>query len=417
MNYKLNVAAVHPLIGNLQNATNAVTNATLTHAATERWLGDLTSRLNPVRWTRSIEAAVAEGSSTDELRLDYQELALTFVSALLQDSTQRKAIRSAQELHDNAVREIVAAHDGLDGNREEEWLKPYLRAAIVMDDFKSIQPVSPFDVDESLISRAQRILSTTFEAFSQNVPPLAGKMYTTNRVVPAKVLNGLTLSGLRTRSIKTIALEADDLLPLNLKLYNQLQKTEHSLRRAQEAQKTLSAQPRFDEQYHAAKLVDSICNIQHPGYYSYYPKSIEEQIKQRNLKRVELSRTYELVRLAFLAFYQDYEVLALLLAPAVLEALQFVKKTPHDEPRFGYSGRSKSQNYWRVMNNCLAADAVLREYGEHLRQFKQINLVQTAEHKEVVAKEFDSIAVHYRPHKSTEQVEHGAPSQQYKITL
>lgn len=403
MNYKVSVAEVHPSISNLHYATSVVTEAVLTQAAAERWLGELASRLNPARWTRNIEAAVVEGSSTDDLRLDYQEVALTFMSAFLQDVTQRNAVKSARELHENAVREVVTTHDELDKNRPQEWLKPYLRGALVMDDYKSLQEVRPCSVDESLITRAKRILRATFEAFSQNVPQLEGKMYTTQRVVPAKIVSGRTLVGFRTRTIKPAILDADDSLPLNLELYNQLDKTERSLRRAQEAQKLLSAQPRFDEQYHAAKLVDSICKIADPVHYSYHQEPISEQIKKRDLKRLELSRTYELVRLAFLAFYQDYEVLARLLAPAVAEAVQFINKAPGAAPRFGSSGRGGYQS-WRVMNNCLAVDAILREYGEHLRQFKRINILQTAEDREVIAKEFDSIALHYRPLASTEQV-------------
>jgi hypothetical protein len=394
----LKIAPVHPTIDNLQTAREAVTVASKTHHHSNERLIDAAMKIDPHRWTKAIEKSLLGEKSSDELRLDYEELAITFVSILLQQRQASKALQEARTAHNEALRQLVTVHDTIADRTAESWIKQYLRAAYLINSQESVaekpkpqvQSQSHFEIPALVTVRAKRIFLRLFEAFAQNIPVKNG-YYTTANAVPTGLYRSFPVNGFRKRDLSAVPLDPQDGLPINVQLYEQLQRTETLSKTAKEVQNFGSPDESMREGHYEATILDKLCEIASPEAYVAGSSDVVELIRRRQRDSLQSSVLFETRQLTMLEFSKDYVKLVKLLVAATAEATQFIQTARTS----GYRESSFNSNWnvWIVMNNCLVADLKLREYGE----FKPfVNHPRAYDSREDVRREFERLtsAIH-----------------------
>jgi hypothetical protein len=424
------IAPVHPTIDSLQTAREAVAVASHAHHLSNERLIDAAMKIDPHRWAKAIEKSLLGEKNSDELRLDYEELAITFVSVLLKQEQASKALQEARTAHNKALQQLVTVHDTIADRTAESWIKQHLRAAYVINSQESVaeKPKSypqlqpPLEIPALVTARAKRILFRIFEAFAQNIPVKSG-YYTTASVVASGPYKSFPVNGFRKRDLLAVPIEPQDGLSINVQLYEQLQRIETLSKTAKEAQRLVSPYESMREDHYEATILDTLCEFKRPEASVFGSSDVVELIRRRQSDSMQSSLFFETRQLTMLEFRKDYEKLIKLLVEATAEATQFIQTARTKAPLYprrisstaeatqfiqtartlGYHESSFNSNWnvWIVMNNCLVADLKLREYGEQLKPF--VNHPRAYDSREEVRREFERLADPIRRAKSADR--------------
>ena len=408
MQFNLKIAAVHPTLVNLQTAREVLAAASSTHHLHKASFIDATRKIDPHIWTRAIEKSLLSEEGGELLRLDYEELAITWLSALLKQRYTSHLLRDARVIHHSALQQLATSHDTIGERSPEGWIKQYLRAAFVICSQESVEenpqpssrPQEQPEIPDSVDVRAKRIFVKVFEAFVQDLSTRIGPHnghYATESAVPAGPYRPSPVNGFRVRALFAVPLDHQDSLPINAQLYEQLQVTEELAKVSKGAQKQIAPYAPPGKDLYEATLLNTLCNLDGPKALEPGCANVVATIRRRHEENLRSSIFFEHSQLARREFTNEYEKLIKLLIAATAEATEFIGNSRQS----GYREFSHqvNWNFWIVMNNCLVADFKLREYGAQLKPF--VDPARAYDSREDVSREFERLVLDFRKEKPT----------------
>jgi hypothetical protein len=204
------------------------------------------------------------------------------------------------------------------------------------------------------------------------------------------------VNGFRVRNLFAVALDPQDGLSINVRLYEQLQRTEALAKASKVTQRLTVPNVTPGENYYEAILLDTLCEFEGPKPHVSGTTDVVELIRRRQSDNLRSNVYFEARQLALLEFRKEYEKLIKLLVTATAEATQFIRNVRDSGTRT--FNTNPNWNCWIVMNNCLVADFKLREYGEQLKPF--VDPPRAYDSREDVRREFERLAGAFRAAKS-----------------
>lgn len=358
------------------------------------WPTRAAAEVEPTKWTREIEAAIGKPEALEALRIQYDEAALTFVTAMLgYDHARRDYMDAISPLCDG-IKLLVKVLDDPESNKLPRHLKPAIQALVLRGIAAHRAPRAECDVrsmdelgDRSRIYRilvsAFGVLAGALEKVTVHQPPrytmaisadvrpaepqkVAHPTYTTDLVVVGRDVKPFLNRDVDLRNVymvpfvdcvnsqhpHSIALvEAHDAVDAALKNVNALVK---KLRGDQNGS--------VNERQHASRMLD----LMHGAPQGCGGGNIESQVTAQNKRRLD----YETVRLQVVMALDElqaaYETLIFALVAAGAETATLLAETQTDER----TTVDRKDAVRTAMNNCLAADLYLRRVGREIAELK-----------------------------------------------
>ncbi len=376
-----------------------------------QWVNNVFDEVDPNRWTKRIEGALGKTEELEYLRVQYDEKALSGISAWLSQEASWHNICDGNQQLCTAIREVLVAYDAIDSKAQDRWLKEIMQTRCVEAAEVHRQDVSDRTVDDrsSVFTRAYNILVQAFTALHADVTRRGRcRAYTTDLVVPGRKYQKFLNASVDLRHVN--AVEFIDCVnskhPASQKLSQLMAQLETLNTAARLAESRLKGgQNPYDkdcskinsgtinERQHANRLMDAL----HGQSYECVPS--EKQVADQNERR----RLYEGVRQEVLIAQKQlqalYEELCETQHGAIVETQQLLGEIQAD--------RSTTIDRWQTvricMNNCLAADLRLRWLGGELQNLQNVynkDLSQGAG-KTATEAQFAEVERRYRPFKLT----------------
>lgn len=383
--------AVHPTLAALLKVMEQLAAARREYSRTMDWVGRTGFEIEPTRWTSQIEAALAAHDQTklDGIQTEYDEKAITFMSALICDRVARGKFMDGRMAISEAIRDVVEAHKAIPERSNDAWLRAVMEGAcIVAAQDHSFEPeqarfqnqyemsLNGYETGRnSLASRAEKIMYAAFRLLAEQL----GKgtcnpaYYTTDYVVQGCKVPGKEYLNRDVELRHVYAVEYTDYgntkYPASALLKELLDKLEMALRDAREASSALKSEHNgsVNEHNYAGRLM-SMLHQEGRGDGSSFQGQVDAQNERRWL--------YELERHNYHAALQSLkaalEAAAVALRDAVTEGLALVEETRHPSSATVCVTVDKYEQARVIMNNCLAADLLLRAIGRELKSLQSI---------------------------------------------
>lgn len=408
-----NVQNLHPALTNLAAAmaTTAAIQQQIEKAS--KWVTANFTAIDETRWTQKIEAALGKPDKLESLRVAYDEKALTAVSLALTQAITHERLMSSNSALCTAIGAILAAHDGIQENSPESWLKPIMQSQCVEAILLHRQPVPDLrcnaqsDALSSAYRRACGILVQAFSTLANTVLPRGlSSCYSRELVVPGHKFEKYLSHDVDLRAVFKVDFNDD---------FDASIESQHAAN-----QKLAALLDRMDIAFTAAKLTESrlrggqnqdhtnFCKInngtinerQHAGrmldflHEENYWNHAAEQVEAQNERR----RLYEVARQELFIALQElkglYEQVALTLHAATREAKELLGASQQNRN----FGADKMQTMRICMNNCLAADLRLRTVGRELKELQAVynNDFSTGAGKQAIEAKFAEVSVRYQ---------------------
>lgn len=424
--------AVHPTLVVLQAVVEQIAEARRRYSHALDWVNRLGSDIDPVHWTTKIEAALADHDQRklDGLQSEYDEKAITFLSALIAESTARRKFFNGRLEISNAITAVVEAHNAIPERSDDAWMRPIMEGACIFaaqehgadPDQPRIQgryELSQNGFENSYNSSSFRAEKIMYAAFCRLADWLC--MGTCNPVYyPTDlVVQGCKVAGLEylNRDVELRHVYAVDFVdcvndthPASVLLKELLDKLEKALEEAREASKALRSEHNgaINERNYAGRLV-TMLHDEGRGDGSKFQAQVDAQNERRWV--YELERRNYLVALKNLK--KAHEAVVQALRAAVAEGRPLVDLTRQPSSATVCITVDKYETGRIIMNNCLAADLRLRAIG---REMKELDSVLSADLSSgagarALAQKYSEVARRYKRWETTVTAGAAADSQ------
>lgn len=378
---------VHPALSSLAAAmaNTAATQQQIEKAS--RWVTANFAAIDETRWTKKIEDALGKPDELEALRVDYDEKALTAVSVALTLASTHERLMSSQSALCTAIGAAVAAHDAIQENSPDCWLKPIMQSQCVEAISLHRQPVPDLrgnaqsDAQSLAYRRACVILVQAFTTLVNTVlPRRSSSCYSKELVVPGHKFVKHLSRDVDLRAVVKVDFNGDfnasidSQHPANQKLATLLDQLEIAFTAAKRAESRLRGSQIQDhgnfckinngtinERQHAGRMIDL---LHEENYWNYASEQVEAQNERRRLYEVARQELF----IARRNLKAIYEQVVLTLHAASSEAKELLAASQQNRS----FGVVKMQTMRICMNNCLAADLRLRTVGRELKQLQEV---------------------------------------------
>jgi len=376
----MNITYIHPTLTALETAMVKLIAAQEQFKHSDKWIGYASEDVDPVRWSRKIEAARGKPEALEALRIEYDESAISAMSYWLSHQSPRRQLFYCDQEVLGTIRDVIAVIEAIGSRSKDSWLKLIMQtrcveAAQLRDRERGDSRV---DVHSPIFNRVHNILVTTFTAFAAELTKSApSRSYTTDLIVPGRKYKSYLDKSADLRNVQLV--DFVDCLnskhPANQTLAHLMEQLKPLAEAARLAESRLkgSLHPSdknfskinngtINERQHANRLLDALYG-QPPG-----GTPSATQLDEQNERR----RLYEGVRqevwLARRQLQAVYEEICKALPAAVVETQQFLVEVQADS--------RMTADRWETLriclNNCLATDLRLRSLGRELKNLEAV---------------------------------------------
>ncbi|MBP9809807.1 hypothetical protein KBF38_16015 [bacterium] len=410
------VQQVHPSLSSLAAAmaNTAAIKQKIEEAA--KWVTANFAAIDETRWTQKIEEALGKPDELESLRVIYDEKAITAVSLALTQTINHERLMSSQSALSTAISATLAAHDAIQENSPECWLKPIMQSQCVEAISLHRQPVPDLrrnaqsDAQSSAYRRACGILVQAFTALVNIVLPRgSSSCYSRELVVPGHKFEKHLSRDVDLRAVFKVDFSddfnasIDSQHPANQKLAILLDQLEIAFTAAKSAECRLRGSHNQDhsnfckinngtinERQHAGRMLDF---LHEEKYWNYASEQVEAQNERRRLYEGARQELF----IALRNLNAIYEQVALTLHAASSEAKGLLAASQQNRS----FGVDKMQTMRICMNNCLAADLRLRTLGRELKPLQEVydNDFSAGAGKQAIEAKFAEMSVQYRKFK------------------
>lgn len=363
------------------------------------WAERAAAEIEPTRWTCRIEAAFDKPAELNSLRVQYDELVLAFVSALLSYEHDRRQYMDAISPLCDGIKELVKVLDDPASSSLPRHLKPAIQALVLRAISAHRAPRAESEVRSmdslSRRSREYGILVSAFTALADNLGKLNVQYprYSTDLVIVGRDFKPVLSSGVDLRSVWFVPFVdcVNSQHPHNVALTAQHSAVEAALGKVRDLIKTLKSGPNgtINERQHASRMLDWL-----HGAPQGCGGSMEHQVSAQQKRRLQ----YETVRLQVVMALDDlqvaYDSLIVTLAQAGAETATLLAETQADDR----TTIDRLEAVRVAMNNCLAADLYLRRVGREIAELKgtQARDLSLGNGATALAAAYDEAAQSYR---------------------
>lgn len=363
-----------PIIDRLGELTDAYVAACAAHHECETRMFRCGEEVLPVTWTKRIENAVGDDAALESLRIQFDELSITFLGLYHVAQAQLAQACDAGSPLNAAIKEAIEFHDSIESYSKGGALKPLLRAAVAVAAARAesglahrTRGFTPLTL-RPVLERAEKALRAAYEVFLASFDARAAYgAYPTEPVVEGRKLAGLShlASDVDLRAVSTVALRPHlhDKWPSQMKLFQATHNLEKCLSAVKQASHGFRSNSNgsVNEMQHASRLIDAI-----HGATCF--KLDKEAVEAQNLRRMD----YELAM-------QRVKVLVANLTTSRAEAIKALAAAVTEAEANNVNPKSPCMITWDwkdtsavVITNILAADCLLREIGRDIQQLSTV---------------------------------------------
>lgn len=411
-----NMQNLHPALTTLQAAMSTTAAIQQQIEKATKWVTANFTAIDETCWTQKIEAALGKPDELQSLRVVYDEKALTAVSLALTQASTHERLMSSNSTLCTAIGATLAAHDAIQEDSPERWLKQIMQSQCVEAILLHRQPVPDLrcnaqsDAQSSVYRRACGILVQAFNTLANSVLQRGpSSCYSRELVVPGHNVEKHLSRDVDLRAVFKVDFNGDFNADIdsqhtaNQKLAALLDRmdiaftaaklTESRLRGGQNQDHTNFCKINngtINERQHASRMLDF---LHEENYWNHAAEHIEAQNERRRL--------YEMARQELIIALQElkalYEQVALTLHAATREAKELLAASQQNRSY----GVDKMQTMRICMNNCLAADLRLRIVGRELKELQAVynNDFSAGAGKQAIEAKFAEVSVQYRQFK------------------
>lgn len=354
-------------------------------------------RIDPTAWSDKIEAALDNPEELTRLRVLYDEEVLAFTSSWLAYETSRNAMMDGRTAISNAIADALIAHENI-RDRSAEWLKRIFKSRLLMaSELHCRDDGEKLDISSS---EGYKIQCTAYRALVEALPSSSRvHPYTTDLVIPGRYyldhlspevdlrkvwsvdfidcINSKHPQGAKLAELLTIAHQA------------------HSALQSAEADLCGNQNGRVNERQHASRLLEFLHpehSSQHAGYFC--GGNLSHQVQEQNKRRYEYEVHHQVFDTSMRNFGDLVCAVVATLKSAVVETSQLLDEL--DASKNDTADRYRTLRI--MMNNCLAADLLLRKWVKYLRSLDKTANTDLSRGAGVRAIDaaFDGLAKHYQ---------------------
>lgn len=332
------------------------------------------SRLDRVRWSHSLEAALGKPAELQSVKEQITEETLHRVSAQLGYESDSRQLE-ARRVH--LLDKITQAIDLLD--EPEESVSKLLKTSLQGVILRSItthrrKVIQNLNTDNSGLDRSHccRVLVSAFRMLSAD---LAAQHLQADHLHKLDWYPNVKLKAQRLVRIVPFEDNGSSAHPANAKLVELFGAFQYDASIAQFALRCITG---YDEVYYTAPIIETLWSATPASN-----KEIEEVVERQNSVRIG----YTIRRADSLNALEQLRLQRIEVAAGLLKA---VSETEELLALCDFSESSSNENEraaFIAMNNCLAVDAYLRQVGH---QYKQVTAKDLTD-----GKGFDALAVHF----------------------
>lgn len=361
-------ASLHPALTAIESGIGAGIASNLEVEKNFDWAGRALAGVQPTAWKEKIEAARDNAVALRNLRVLYDEQAITALSAFLSwEAAKYFACKVNGDIH-SAIVDAMIAIEAM--TFEHEWLKPILKARILKADALRYG-IGDKSMDARLgdrfITRLQGIQLEAFKALRVHLKEHRWS-YPSEQVVPGRQF-GYNHS-VDLRSVQWVRFVAclNSSQPASERLAELLEQCDKAMRAAWESEKWLRGdqKTRLDEQQHASLLLDLLRSDGADA--AMCGGKIQQQVKEQDKRRYE----YETYRHVLLASVRNSRLL-------IEQAVETLKKSAEEAEVMLCQMEAKGRGTIGsdlmlavIVNNCLSADAWLRRWSREMNELTNV---------------------------------------------
>ncbi len=404
----------------MQDTTNVLTAMTALEtaiAATELayrdenqrvpWAISTSEAVDNTKWTRRIEEALDDQIKLINIRIEFDELTLTNITAVLAYAHARNGVFDAYTPLCEGIRAIVAILDDPDSSKLPRHLKPamqalVLRAIATHRTARKECNITPIDALADR-TRAYGILVSTFSALANDLKRVAkshAPRYATDLVVQGRKVREYLSPDVDLRNVFRVPFKdcVNSTHPANVKLEEAHIALEQAVKAARDLVKKLrdDHNGQVNERQHAGRMIDML-----HGAPQGCGGNIGDQVKAQNQRRL----TYETMRLRVMMALDElqarYEEFVVALVDAGAETLSLLEEIQGQN----IVTIDRKDTIRIAMNNCLAADRYLRDVGREIADLRnnQTRDLTLGNGAAALTAAYDGAAKQYRPFKSSKE--------------
>ena len=394
------VRSIHPLVAELESANEALSTAVANYCRSSNWVETLSQAISPGSWTRKVEAALGNEDELEKLRQTYREKALHFMTGYVQEVSNRGVYVQARIQVLGALRAVLSLYDSIEERRLDSWLRPVLQAACVSGDAEFTKQENlarglPHDESAKLAAQVEEHVFFAFNEIREQARNLARKLAGQSDT-KAYQSGRYGHDDVPQRNVFVTALDEDDKLPVNVQLFELMQKAEQAHRIAMDAAKFLKEENgKVNERQHANRMIDVL--FDQDRVTCGVPSDPKAAVQDQNVRRVQYECSRHILLVAVRSFKEQYDATAALFAEAAEEAFVFCSRV-HTERQQHRAVTNEIIAYRCVMNNLLAIELRLRRLAPELAEMTRVSYSDRASGAgaDALSKEFERVAKVYR---------------------
>ncbi|CAN5293352.1 hypothetical protein BH10CYA1_BH10CYA1_28560 [soil metagenome] len=371
------------------------------------WAVSTADAVEATKWTRRIEEALDDQDKLINIRIEFDELTLTHITAVLAYNYARHGVFDSYTPLCAGIRAIVEILDDPAFSKLPRHLKPAMQALVLRAIATHRTPRKECDITpiDALADRtsAYGILVATFGVLANDLKRVGkshAPRYSTDLVIQGRKVRQYLNADVDLRNVYRVPFQdcVNSTHPCSVKLEEAHIAVEQAVKIARDLVKKLrdDQNGKVNERQHAGRMIDLL-----HGAPQGCGGNIDDQVKAQNQRRL----TYETMRLQVMMALDElqarYEDLVVALVDAGAETASLLEEIQGD----ARTTIDRKDTVRITMNNCLAADRYLREVGREIADLRnnQCRDLTLGNGAAALTAAYDDAAKQYRPFKSSKE--------------
>ncbi|CAN5538302.1 hypothetical protein BH10CYA1_BH10CYA1_18200 [soil metagenome] len=325
--------------------------------------------IDPTRWTQRIESAIERPDQLTRIRTEFDELTLTFISAMLAYRNANRQVLDTYTALNEGIRAIVKVIDAPESFRRTRPLKAAMQALAVraITTHRSQRAEVNINVADALgdYSRGYNILVAAFNTLATNLVKLVNHQTPHYMALSrTRKLRPYLTNDIGFRAVYRVPFTdcVGSTHPYNVRLVEAHIAIEQSLTNFRKLTAKLRGEQagQVNELQHSWQMLELL-----HGAPEGYGGNLETRVRAQNKRRVLYEITRMQILLAFDELQARYEELLTALVDAGAETATLLAQTQAE----GTVANDRKNTVRIAMNNCLAADSCLRRIVRDITEY------------------------------------------------